>query len=229
MRKQLLLGTIVSMIGVACMHEPYIDPNAPVNPPVIVTNPPSNSDTVCFNSEILPLYTTYCGSSGCHSAASHRSGVDVSSYAAIMQGIRASRPSSSNYYTIIGNGMPPRSSPQLSSTQIALISIWISQGALNTNCINSCDTSKFTYTNPIQTLINNNCIGCHGTKPGSGNVYLGDYASTKAYITANQTLFLNAINHSASLTAAQRMPPANKMADCQIAQFNKWITKGFPQ
>lgn len=212
-----------------CTHETIVQPTNNNTVVITVGNTPVKSDTVCFNSEVLPLFTTYCSSAGCHDAISHKEGVNLTTFTLIRKGITPFKPSSSKYYTIIGNGMPPRGSPQMTTTQLNTIVKWINQGALNTNCINSCDTTMFTYSNPIQTLLTNNCNGCHGIKPGSGNVYLGDYASAKAYISANQVSFLNSINHSPTVIASKRMPPSNKMVDCQIGQFSKWITKGFPQ
>jgi uncharacterized membrane protein len=236
-----LLMAIV-FIWSGCQHE-LVNANIGLNKDsILVVVPPANggstsgtggtapavSDTVCFNSEVLPLYINYCGSAGCHNVTSHREGVITTNYGYIMNGIRAKNPGSSKYYTIIGNGMPPRSSPQMTAANTATILKWINQGALNTSCINTCDTTQFGYVNAVQTILANNCGGCHGTKPGSANVYLGDYASAKAYITANKTLFLNAINHSTTLTAAQRMPPSAKMIDCKIVQVQKWIEKGYP-
>lgn len=215
----------------ACTHEVI---NAPTDPstPIDVGGggtTPTTSDTVCFNTEVLPLYVSYCGSNGCHSDISREEGVVTTSYTAIMQGIRAKNASRSEYYTIIGGEMPPRGSPQMTTAQKNVILKWINQGALNTNCINSCDTTKFTYNDPVKTLLANNCNGCHGTKPGSGNVYLGDYASAQAYINANKDNFLKVINHDPTIPASKRMPPAGKMVDCQIGQFTKWINNGFPQ
>jgi len=230
-----LLGILVS----ACQHD-----NISINPSVlmdtiIVSKPPITaptggtpaavSDTVCFNSDILPLYVSYCGSAGCHDATTHKEGVITTDYGHIMNGIKAKNSSNSKYYTIINNGMPPKGSAQMTTIQIALIKKWIDQGALNTQCINVCDTTTYTYVGAIQTILANNCGGCHGTMPGSFNVYLGDYASAKTYITANKTLFLNAINHSTTLTAAQKMPPSAKMVDCKIIQIQKWIQNGYPQ
>jgi len=227
---KLFLPTFI-FFSISCTHEAIVQPIYTDTGSIIVDPPPPivKSDTVCFNTEILPLYTTYCSSPGCHDANSHEEGVILTSYAQIKSGITAKNPGRSPYYTIIGNGMPPKNSPKMTSDQIATILKWINQGALNTNCINSCDTTKFTYTDPIQGLISTNCNGCHGNSPGSGNVYLGDYASAKAYISANQALFINAITHSTNLTPAQRMPPSNKMVDCQISQFEKWINAGYPQ
>ena len=238
----LFLFTTIIVIWSGCQHE-LVNANVGLNKDsIVVVTPPANggttsgtggntaavSDTVCFNSEVLPLYVSYCGSAGCHNELSHREGVITTNYGYIMNGIRAKNPGGSKYYTIIGNGMPPRSSPQMTAANLATILKWINQGALNTSCTNTCDTTQYGYVNAVQTILANNCGGCHGTKPGSANVYLGDYASAKAYISANKTLFLNAINHSSTLTAAQRMPPSAKMIDCKITQIQKWIDKGYP-
>jgi uncharacterized membrane protein len=223
---------LVILLIASCTHEVInapTDPSTPIDVGGGGGTTPVKSDTVCFNSEVLPLYVSYCGSNGCHSAISRQEDVITTSYSRIMEGVRAKNASRSEYYTIIGGEMPPRGSPQMSADQKNIILKWINQGALNTNCINSCDTTKFTFNDPIKTLLTNNCLGCHGTKPGSGNVFLGDYASAKAYIEANPTNFLKVINHDPTIAASKRMPPAGKMVDCQIGQFTKWVNKGFPQ
>ena len=195
-----------------------------VTPPVNPSTGTTASDTVCFNTEILPLYVSYCGSAGCHDVASHREGVITTSYAYIMQGIRAKNVSKSEYYTIIGDDMPPRSSPQMTAAHLASIKKWIEQGALNTNCSNVCDTTVFNYTGAIQTIVSNNCGGCHGSKPGSANIYLGDYASTKAYVTANKSIFINSINYATTIAASKRMPPSGKLSRL-IPDFNFLFAK----
>jgi uncharacterized membrane protein len=231
---------VLFILGLAsCQHDIIwvhagisLDTVLVVKPPIITPaggTPAPVSDTVCFNSDILPLYVSYCGSAGCHDATTHKESVITTDYGHIMNGISAKKSTNSRYYTIINNGMPPRGSAAMTTTQIALIKKWIDQGALNTQCTNVCDTTSFTYAAAIQTILSNNCGGCHGTQPGSSNVYLGDYASAKAYISANKALFINAINHSSTLTAAQKMPPSNKMLDCKIIQVQKWIQNGYPQ
>jgi uncharacterized membrane protein len=224
------------MMFVACKHDIINDPNAAKTDTTIIVVPPVGgggtsalaSDTVCFNTEILPLYSSYCGSSGCHDISSHKEGVILTDYSRIMNGIKAKQPNNSSYYTIIGHGMPPRNSPQMTTANIATIKKWIDQGALNTKCTNVCDTNSFTYAGAVQTIISNNCGGCHGAKPGTANVYLGDYASTKAYITANPTIFSNSINYKAT-TASKNMPQSGMMVACKIIQIEKWIKNGFPQ
>jgi uncharacterized membrane protein len=231
MKIRLIFALMVISLISSCKHDVIILPTDPTSPVDIGGGGgtlPAKSDTVCFNTEVLPLYVSYCGSSGCHNDASRQKGVILTSYSRITNGIRSKNPSSSDYYTIIGDEMPPRGRPQLSNEQKNVILKWINQGALNTNCVNSCDTTKFAYSDPVVTLLTNNCNGCHGTKPGSGNVYLGDFASAKAYISSNKTAFLNAINHT-STVVSKRMPPGNKLQDCQIGQFTRWVEKGFPQ
>lgn len=230
MKRILPLAILLFLVFQSCQHQIINQPGTNPNDTVPVNNGGSStkSDTVCYSSEIQPLFITYCAMTGCHDAISRKDGINLTTYATVMKGIVPFKPSNSKYYTEIGRGMPPAGYAQMNSTQLALISKWITQGALNTVCVNACDTTKFAFADPISTLLTNNCNGCHGTKPGSGNVYLGDYASAKAYISANQTAFLNAINHT-SAVVAKRMPPGNKMADCQIGQFTKWINKGFPQ
>jgi len=245
MSKTFLHITIIALFCIlftACHHD-NITINAGISlDTILVAKPPGGttttptggtpatvSDTVCFNSDILPLYVSYCGSTGCHDANTHKEGVITTDYGHIMNGIRSKNSSGSKYYTIINNGMPPRGSTQMTATQIALIKKWIDQGALNTQCNNVCDTTSFTYTGAIQTIIANNCGGCHGAKPGSANIYLGDYASTKTYITNNSSIFLNAINYATTIAVSKRMPPSAKMVDCKIIQIQKWIQKGYPQ
>lgn len=232
----LILSCFIALV--ACKHDIInnanpvsTDTTVIVAPPIgggSGTTAPAASDTVCFNTDVLPLYSSYCGSAGCHDANSRKEGVILTSYTYIMNGIKATKPSSSRYYTIIGGSMPPRNSPQMTANNLATIKKWIEQGALNTQCTNVCDTTIYTYSGAIQSIIANNCGGCHGSKPGSANVYLGDYASTVANISANTTVFLNAINWT-STTAAMNMPQSGKMVACKVTQIQKWIQKGYPQ
>ncbi len=230
---------ILTAIGLVCCQHDILtistiaskDTVFVVTPPIAPGGgtPPAVSDTVCFNTEVLPLYVSYCASSGCHDVTSHREGVITTSYGYIMNGIRPKNVNGSPYYTIIGNGMPPRSHAQLTNTQVAVIKKWIDQGALNTNCTNVCDTTVYTYSGAIQAILTNNCAGCHGTSPGSANIYIGTYASAKAYISANKSIFNNAVNYSTSIAASKRMPPAGKLVDCKLLQIQKWINNGYPQ
>jgi len=230
MTKLFVIACFVLTIISACKHQ-MVAPGTSATP-VPVINPGTGTaagDTVCFNNEILPLYQSYCGSSGCHSSSSHKEGIILTDYFYIMKGIRANSPNSSKYYTAIGGKMPPKNSPQLTALQKASILKWINQSALNTTCnITTCDSTKTTYSNGISALFSTYCNGCHGVAPGSGNVVLSDYASAKAAGTTLKTSFLNAINYT-SASSAMNMPPGNQLSSCQIMQITKWINNGCPQ
>ena len=123
----------------ACQHDIINDPNAPKTDTTIIVTPPIGgggtsplvSDTVCFNTEILPLFSSYCGSAGCHDVTSHKEGVILTDYSRIMKGIKAKQPNNSEYFTIIGDDMPPKNSPQMTAANIASKKNSIKQGDLN--------------------------------------------------------------------------------------------------
>jgi mono/diheme cytochrome c family protein len=240
MKKLTIVFFTIMLTIIACKHE-ILSPGTNT-PPIIITDSGSGNtggsgstpnDTVCFNSQVLPLYQGYCGSIGCHSGSRPAEGVDLTTYANIMRGISANNPSGSKYFTVLtGSGenqMPPANSPQLTTVQIAIIQKWITQGALNTQCVTTvCDTTKFTYTNSVQLIYATYCNGCHGVAPGSANVFLGDYAGAKNIAVTMQQQLLNAINYT-SASSAQNMPPGGKLSTCDISTITKWINKGTPQ
>lgn len=238
MKRKFLAIAVVFATVYSCKHEMVPIGTDPT--PVPVVNPPSDTtggavagnDTVCFQSQVLPLYQTYCSrNSGCHSGNGGEEGQDIvlNSYFNIMKGISPGSAVSSRYFKIIGHGMPPRNEPVMSQEQISIIEKWISQGALNTVCSGgACDTSKYTYTNAASAIFATYCNGCHGSPPGNGNVVLSSYSAAVSSINAiSKQLFLNSINYSA--TSAQNMPPAGKLSACQVQQLTMWINKGMPQ
>ncbi|MDO3627001.1 c-type cytochrome [Mucilaginibacter sp. BT774] len=190
----------------------------------------SGTSSVCFQTDVLPLFQTYCASTGCHDAGTAQEGLVLTNYANIMKGISANNPNDSKYYNVISDGsMPPRNSPKLSAAQVATILKWINQGATNNTCtVATCDTTKTTYTNGVSQIFATYCNGCHGVAPGSGGVVLSDYASAKTAGTTMKVNFLNAINYT-STTSAMNMPQSGKLPDCQITQITKWINNGCPQ
>ncbi|MDE3236587.1 MAG: hypothetical protein KGO81_11580 [Bacteroidota bacterium] len=121
MKRTLLLAGSICVAMFSCTHDPLspvtvgstpTTPSTPSNPVSGGSSGTSGggtaSDTVCFSTEVLPLYQSYCGNTGCHNSTSAREGVVLTDYNSIMRGIRAGSPSSSRYYTIITNGnMPP--------------------------------------------------------------------------------------------------------------------------
>ncbi len=86
-----------------------------------------------------------------------------------------------------------------------------------------CDSANPTYTNNIAPLINQSCIGCHGSSGASAGVSLTTYDLVKA----------QAVKGSLMGTLKQNgyslMPPGGKLSDCKLSQVDKWIRNGMPQ
>ncbi|MEY4626847.1 MAG: hypothetical protein RL003_819 [Bacteroidota bacterium] len=87
----------------------------------------------------------------------------------------------------------------------------------------SCDSANPTYTNNIAPLINQSCIGCHGSSGASAGVSLTTYDLVKT----------QALKGSLTGTMKQNgyslMPPGGKLSNCKIGQVENWIRNGFPQ
>ncbi len=87
-----------------------------------------------------------------------------------------------------------------------------------------CDTANPTYTATIQPMINQNCIGCHGSNNPSGGVSLINYDQVKAVATKGSLEWT--MNQSGGYVL---MPPGGKLATCKLNQVAKWIRNGAPQ
>ena len=93
----------------------------------------------------------------------------------------------------------------------------------------TCDTSNVTYSGVVTPIIQQNCYSCHSNAQsaiiGSG-ISLEGHANISCFIGANQTVFLNAIQH---LAGASAMPKNSaKMSDCNINKIKAWINAGMP-
>ena len=87
-----------------------------------------------------------------------------------------------------------------------------------------CDTANPTYTATIQPMINQNCIGCHGSSSPSGGVALTSYDQVKAVATKGS---LEGTMNQSGVYAL--MPPGGKLSACKLNQVAKWIRIGAPQ
>lgn len=217
--------------ALACQHAPiyppgYIPPNDEQP-----TGLPCNPDTVYFVNQVLPLLISNCAMSGCHDAQTRADGIQLTSYATVMQSgeVKAGDPGDSDLYEKLlesrnDKRMPPPPYNRLSSDKIELIRKWIAQGARNNSCIESggdCDTTSIGYAQVIAPIISNNCLGCHsGTNP-SGGIQLSSLNAVQAQ--ANAGRLLGAIQHSAGFTP---MPPGSSLTACQILQITAWINQG---
>jgi len=197
----LLFFITVFYLPYSCKHEP--DPTGTINPIDTTgnnTGTECSKDTVYFVQQVLPLFQSGCAMSGCHDAATHKDDVILNNYTNIMTtgGIVPGNPGNSKSYKMMirtdEDRMPPPPAPAMSSTQLALISKWISQGAKNNSCLASgCDTTNVKYSTHIKPLIQNSCQGCHsGAAPGGG-IDLSTYAGVKAI--ADNGMFVGTISN----------------------------------
>ncbi|HNP20876.1 MAG TPA: c-type cytochrome [Panacibacter sp.] len=226
MKKVLLPATIAFVVFVlSCKHQVVYpgtnDGNSNGNTD---TTGNTNSSAVCFEGEVLPIFVTSCGKSGCHDAASHKEGYVLDSYSNIVKrGIAPGNASKSELYKVIAGGeMPPKGNTKLTSDQVALIKQWIDEGAKNTTGCMACDTSVYTYNGAISKIMTTNCTGCHSSVSKSGGVDLSTFTGVQQ-AASNGTL-LGTITHAAGYPA---MPQGgNKLSDCNIRQIQKWIESG---
>jgi len=91
-------------------------------------------DTVCFERDILHVFTNGCATGGCHSGQGE--GMDLTTYDGIMRGITRGSAAQSRIYQAITEPlfqpMPPGHA--LVESDRIRIRIWIEQGAKNTVC-----------------------------------------------------------------------------------------------
>lgn len=229
--KILSLGFIALLFIIAinsCKHEPPPVPDTG-NPGGVVGLPGTvgracSPDSVYFANEIFPLITSTCSMAGCHDAASHKDGVNLTSYSNMMKYVVPGNAANSKLYKEIANGsMPPRPMAAWTTDQKTKLQKWINQGAKNNAC-DACDTTDFKYSTAIKTLMANKCQGCHNPSSLGGNVDLSTYAAVKASALSGK--LYGSITWAAGVSA---MPKGGlKMPDCEIKQVKKWIDAGAP-
>lgn len=216
----------------ACKHEP---PEGPLLPPDGPGGPdptqPCDPNVVYFQQDILPLLISNCAMPGCHSSNNPADGIDLTSYASLMDA-DVVRPNDLNrklYRAITDNDaddrMPRPPAPPLSPAQIDMIATWIMQGAQNNSCATAgCDTLNVTYSGTIVPLIQQRCQGCHSGATPQGGLNLGSWSVLNAL--ANDGRLAASVDHA---PGAIPMPPSGpKLPDCNIRQFMIWTQAGAP-
>ncbi|MFN4084111.1 MAG: c-type cytochrome domain-containing protein [Bacteroidia bacterium] len=220
-----ILYAIIILVS-SCKHQPQEvlqQNNNNTNP-----NPNPSNDTVCFNTQILPIIVSNCAMSGCHSSNNPADGVNLSNYGGIINEVKPRNANDSKLIKEItrtdSKRMPPPPANPLPADFIELLKKWINQGALNTVCNNPCDTSNVKFSTHVQPLIKNNCQGCHSNSLPSGGIALENYIEIKTI--ADNGKLNGSINHLPGYSA---MPKGTaKMSNCNIRIIGKWIEAGAP-
>lgn len=227
-----IIGVVtLAVLAVACKHE-IPNPN-PIEPDPFgpTVSEVCDPDTVYFQQDILPLLSSNCAFSGCHSAGSAQDGVVLDSYWNIVQtgDIDPGDPWGSDLFEVLvdddlDDRMPPYPDYEaLSQTQIDLIYNWIAQGALNNSCA-GCETENITYESVIGPLIQNRCQSCHSGNSPDGGILLTNYAQV-SNVALNGPM-LQAVTHTGS---AEPMPyNSSQLPQCEVDQIVTWINNGAP-
>ncbi|MCX6300623.1 MAG: hypothetical protein NTW82_00405 [Bacteroidia bacterium] len=187
----------------------------------------SYNPLACFSRDILPVLTSRCATTTCHDAITHKEGYVFSSYSTTMTAVTPGNPGNSKLYKVIKlsggeEKMPPTGKAQLTIAEIDSIAAWISYGALNSFCGETCDTiNPVTFTAIIWPVIQSSCTGCHSGSSPSGGVALA-YYNNVAVAASNGSLI-----NSLKGIGVTKMPPGGSLSTCRIRQFEIWIKNGY--
>ncbi|MES2380857.1 MAG: c-type cytochrome domain-containing protein [Bacteroidota bacterium] len=192
------------------------------NPPV---TPTPTYDSVCFNTQILPLITSSCAQSGCHDPITEEEDLNLTTYSAISKLAKDGDLIEYITHTKESKRMPPPPQPRMDTANISLIKKWIKEGRRNTICNTSnCDTTNVAYGTHIVPLMNTYCKACHNTGNKEGNINLDNYSDVKS-----QTLSGNLIC-SITNTGCKFMPQGGAMlSTCNIRKIKIWAANNCPQ
>jgi hypothetical protein len=95
----------------------------------------SNFPEICFEKDVLPIYSNNCAITGCHDGSGEMGALNT--YADIRNSVVPYNPDKSQSYSAIiskwGQNMMPPSQP-LSQEKRTIIRVWIEQGANETTC-----------------------------------------------------------------------------------------------
>ncbi|MFN0083418.1 MAG: c-type cytochrome domain-containing protein [Ferruginibacter sp.] len=227
MKKLFLFIVLVTVLLNACKHETLIPGGTP---PEGITPPAVGAATICFETNVLPIFVSNCAKVGCHNSITQADGLRFDNYTEIMKSIKPNNASDSKAWEAINETKPDKVMPQppalpLSKAQKDSVYKWIVQGALNTtNCNTGCDTAFFTYSGAVLPILQSSCIGCHSGASASANLDLSMYNNVR-------TVALNGKLNSSITHASGAVPMplgGNKLPSCKITQIQKWITAGAP-
>lgn len=185
--------------------------------------------SVCFERDVLPIFRANCALSGCHSDVNPEDDLALTSYSKIMKEIKPYRADDSEIFEKIietknDEVMPPPPYKRLSTEQIEIIRRWINEGAKNEDCKENtgCDLTNITYSNTIEMIIANNCLGCHSGAVKQGGIDLSNKNSVENSIKNGR--IIPAIEHQSGFSP---MPQGGKLSDCDIDKIKKWSEEGY--
>lgn len=226
---------IASLCLTACVHEPPVSPEDLIidngNGGNNNTGIPCDSSLVYFNQQVLPILVSNCAVPGCHNLPTDDNDwLQITSYTSLMNSgiVQDGDLMEAITETDPDDRMPQPPADPLDPSEIALIALWIQQGAQDLNCdsyAGGCDTTNVTYSADIQPLIALKCQGCHsGGSPQGG---LNFTAWSALNTVAMDGRLEGAVKHQNGFVA---MPPnGGWLPQCEIDMISVWVQQGAPQ
>lgn len=228
---------ILSVEIISCKHEPFLNGEGiddPANQIIdtdavdfVINTKACEDNVVYFENQVLTIFISNCAISGCHDAQSAEDGVVLIDYTTISKKMKAGDPNDSEYYTVLTDTQSDELMPRdpntgkgysLPAEQLNLIKTWIEQGVKDNFC-DECDTTSYTYSGTVKTIINQNCattVACHGVGTSYGD--FTTYEGVKSRVT-KQLIQKRAI-------VDKDMPPAAPIPDCELLLIKNWIDHG---
>jgi len=225
MKRTIFLLCISTYLFTACVHESLYVAVEEEN--VSVTDD-CDPDIIYFVNDVMPIIGSNCAISGCHGGGSAEDGVELSTYANILQYIDPGNAQDSKIYELITETDPDKIMPlppnePLTPDQREIIRNWIDQGATNQECT-ACDLTNVTFSQSVWTIIQNSCTGCHSGDTPQGGLSLTNYDQVAQI--AQSGLLSGVINHDPGFVA---MPfNGQQLSTCKIDIIEEWISQGFP-
>jgi len=189
---------------------------------------------ICFDTEVLPIFTSNCAISGCHNAGSAEEGFVLDTYENIVRkGIRPGNSKDSELYTVLfasgEDQMPP--SGIIPEAQRTLIRLWIDQGANNKLCGDGApEVTGVCFETEVLPLIVSNCAipGCHDAQTHEEGLNFTTYAGIKKAVRAGNPGDSELYETIVENDPDDIMPPSpyDPLSSQQIAKIYDWIREG---
>ncbi len=214
---------ILLFVIAACKHEPELVQLGGNLTDTTHTVVPVQNDSVCFNTQILPLITASCAQAGCHDAITREEGLTLNSYTGIMN--MGTNNLVKYITTTSSKRMPPPPQPKMDTASINLIKRWIAEGAKNRICNpTNCDTANVAYTTHIAPIMNTYCKGCHNSSNLGGGVNLDNYSDTKTNTLTGKMICTITANGCAIMPKG-----GSSLSSCNIRKIQIWAANNCPQ
>ena len=201
---------------------------------------PENVPEICFEQEVLPIFQTGCGITGCHDAQTAEAGYIYTDYASIMKSITPYDPDKSKAYQAIvsiwDEAMPPERPLPLASRTI--IRLWIEQGAQQTTCPDdgiddggATGVKSVCFQRDILPILQSSCgtTGCHDAATAREGFVFTSYSSTLKAVVANDPLeskLYKVITEDPSEDDFMPPSPYSPLSQAQIDSIYNWIANG---